>query len=516
MDQDPRAESTETPEAMLDRLRDHPEWSDRQREEYLGLLVERFPGGRVIEAVLPRLDDLGGDDAEILLRLIEANPEPAALDALARALERQPHLPVERQWEALAVLEGGGALDRFPSLRERWNDLAELFDDEDPVRELVEQIEGDPEGVWLALQGLGAIEPEVRSEIIEGLAGLTLGPGLVEFLRLLAYSPDLATRTAALSVLEAGDDGDDPLLASAWDDLAAHHPDPSVRSLAARSPGRAIIPVSNTPPPLAIPRPTILRSLVTAVDGRGRGSIALASQAAGRTVTVAFVCDVMTGVVDVLGESSQNTQAALSAFGTLAEGLDRESVRDQHELAIALLAGCLWLGGPKTPPSARYWVEAAVGPDLAPEPLRADPPSRPPESLPLALVAEESWAILEACPDWADASPLTVELAEEIRLREGSGTPDPSRDSGAYRFLFERRLKGQLELYRRMLLWMARLWSASARRELGDSAQAIAWQLSDAQHVVPGHPFNVALTTRSLTRASRPPRDAPGRPPRGA
>ena len=98
-----------------------------------------------------------------------------------------------------------------------------------------------------------------------------------------------------------------------------------------------------------------------------------------------------------------------------------------------------------------------------------------------------------------DDSPLTAQLAEEIRIREGGSAPDPKRDVGAYRYLFEHRLADQLELYRRMLLWMAWFWRVGGEEELGKSAMALAFQLSDAQHVVPGHPFTIALTTRSLS-----------------
>jgi hypothetical protein len=96
---------------------------------------------------------------------------------------------------------------------------------------------------------------------------------------------------------------------------------------------------------------------------------------------------------------------------------------------------------------------------------------------------------------------LTYELAEEILLREGTTPPNPSRDAGAYRYLFEHHLRGQLEHYRRMLFWMASFWQAAGDTDLGQSALGLAWQLSDAQHLVPAHPFTVAVTTRSLTVA---------------
>ena len=112
-------------------------------------------------------------------------------------------------------------------------------------------------------------------------------------------------------------------------------------------------------------------------------------------------------------------------------------------------------------------------------------------------------ALFDRCPSWLDLSPLTFQLAEEIRLREGSPNPDPVRDSGIYRFLFEHRLIDRLELYRRMLLWMAWFWKCSGLTDLSTSALACASELSDEQYAVPSHPFTVELTTRSLIAAQR-------------
>ena len=109
--------------------------------------------------------------------------------------------------------------------------------------------------------------------------------------------------------------------------------------------------------------------------------------------------------------------------------------------------------------------------------------------------------VLDACPSWLDRSALTFELAEEIALREGRSTPDPVRDAGAYRYLFEHSLSRRLELYARMLLWMAWVWHASGQSELARSAFALAAQLADEQYAVPSHPFTMALATRSLQAA---------------
>ena len=50
---------------------------------------------------------------------------------------------------------------------------------------------------------------------------------------------------------------------------------------------------------------------------------------------------------------------------------------------------------------------------------------------------------------------------------------------------------------------MAAFWRAGGAGDLSLSALALAAQLSDPQHAVPGHPFPVALTSRSLEVARR-------------
>ena len=114
-----------------------------------------------------------------------------------------------------------------------------------------------------------------------------------------------------------------------------------------------------------------------------------------------------------------------------------------------------------------------------------------------AEMSAQARLVLDACPAWLDLSPLTFELAKEILLREGRLTVDPDRDAGAYRFLFEHRLIHRLELYRRMLLWMARFWQSSEQDDLWQSALALAYQLSDAA---------VRRTVSSLTLCAHNPK----------
>src|SRR5438309_1506171 len=164
------ARAAETPDALLDAIRDHPEWPDRRRVEEFDRLVALFEPDRLEAVAARRLGDLAGLDGEAVLWLVDALATPELLEGLAEALRRQPDLPADRAWDALGMLQEAGLLDAHPELAERWDELAEAIDDEGSLDQLAEQLEDDPDGAWVALQGLGAVEPEVRAQIVSGLA----------------------------------------------------------------------------------------------------------------------------------------------------------------------------------------------------------------------------------------------------------------------------------------------------------------------------------------------------------
>ncbi len=127
-----------------------------------------------------------------------------------------------------------------------------LESDEDALETLVGQLEEEPEGSWVALQGLGAVEPEVRAEIIGGLAKFPTGPGLVNFLRLLTFAHDPTTRAAALDALAGRAELDD------------EHRSPGPRSpTTIPTPTSAIGPCTcSAPTPItSSPRPSIVPSV---------------------------------------------------------------------------------------------------------------------------------------------------------------------------------------------------------------------------------------------------------------
>ena len=188
----------------------------------------------------------------------------------------------------------------------------------------------------------------------------------------------------------------------------------------------------------------------------------------------------------------------------MEEWLERtggECARDVPGLSILLLSGSLILCGPEVRGSVQDWIDGLFGPSFHPAEITGFITGPETSSIPDEEMARRAHEVLDACPTWLDKSALTIELAEEIALREGSSGPEPVRDAGAYRFLFEHLLIHRLELYRRMLLWMAWLWHGSGRQELSRSAFALAGQLCDEQYEVPSNPFTVALSTRSLQAA---------------
>ncbi len=434
----------------------------------------------------------------MVLRLVEAFADRSLLEGLAQSLLSQPNLTPERSWEALGLLQGTGLIEAYPELVERLEELDELIDaEESSLDELAAQLEGEPEGTWLALQGLGSVEPDVRAEIIAGLANQPLRPGLVEFFRLLIFAHDPATRRAAIEAMESLD-ADDPAVRDAWSRIAREHPDAEVVEHARKS-GAGRRDIEQSALPVAATR--LVGSLVTSLDGKGRGIIVLASEDRGEWPVAAFLCDVLQGVRDVVGLVGSSADQARVSFTELIRRPDRDTVEGVSELALGLLAGSLTLCGQGASPALRYWLERTVGPAFHPRTFRGLLPDFDPSTVELADPMAQSLAVIDSCQGWIDNSDLTYDLAEELLLRDDRLPPDPRRDSGAYRFLFENRLQDRLELDRRILFWMASFWQATGDEELARSALVLAWQLNDPQHAVPGHSFVSALATRSLETA---------------
>jgi hypothetical protein len=489
----PGDDGSDSPDALLDAIRDRSDWSDAERATALDRLVASNSPEQIRRALPGRFGDLSGPHGEAVLALLEAFTTPELLDTLADTLDRQTDLSAERAGEILNLLAATGFLDSCASCGGCLEGPAgSACRREDVLGELARQIEGDPDGVWLALRSLAGSDPAERAAIVTGLASRTPGPGLVELLRLVCFDPDPSSRRAALAGLEAMP-GDDPHVAGAWARIAAEHTDPGV---AAR--GRAGLSRRGgaTGRELAPLQPHVEGSLVTALDGRGRGHIVVRSRCGGTSVAAAFACDVFAGVLDVRGAIAADDGPARALVTEFAARPDLDVVEDHHELALGLLAGSLLLGVGPPAPLVRYWIERVAGPNLRPRPFAERDRVVDPD-----LTLAGAHALLDAGPGWLDESELTRELAQEWSLREPGAPPNPARDSGLIRFLFERRLLGRVELDRRRLTWMAAFWQASGVEDLARLARTAAASLSEPQNLVPGHPYFTALAVRSLSAA---------------
>lgn len=486
------------PGAWFEALRDHPEWSDSKRDEVFDQLLRRFTADQLIATARERLTALDDKDGEAVLRIIEAFGAPEDFEALARAIIGQPNLSAERAWEALTLLEGSGLIEQEPVLAERWEELVDLVEGDDPLVDLAEQIE-EPDGVWVSLQGLGAVEPDLRATIIAGLAKKALArPGLLKFLRYLTFADHPATREAALQALDSLE-ATTPASIEAWTTIASRHPDPAIASRARRWLTRHASAETQEGLPQRLEIPRIIQSLVSEVDGQGRAEILLIAEEGDQLASLAIGCDLEVGIQEAFGEIVSDEDSARAFLDGFLEASPRPITEVEPGLALSLLAGCWMLSGPKSPPALSFWIERTAGPIFRPRPFVARIVEEIPAILSPAETERCARLVLDACPSWADDSPLTFNLAEEAILQTSSSNPDP----GAIRFLFERRLRDRLERYRRMLLWMAILWRAEGADELSRSALALVYQLDDPQHAVPGHPFLSSLAERSLLAARK-------------
>ncbi len=398
------------------------------------------------------------------------------------------------------MLAGTDLLERHPALEERWEELEELLAEPISPEELAEQLDSDPESVWLALEALNAIEPDLRVSIVEDLRGQPANPGLVAFLHALILSDDPGLRASALGALEALE-GDDESMLTVWDDLSARHPDEEIRAIAGSRVSTRDELARRPQVPERRPAPEIVRALVTAVDPDGRGEVVVVSRTGTSWTAAAFSIQVDEGLREVFGHQAESSGAAELFVQDVLDRLDRDAVECPPDLALGLLAGSLGLseGRGQTPLTLPYWLERTVGPDFQsgflPIPaLESDPTAAAPE-----VIREAGETILLACPGWVDRSALAEDLGRNVAERAGAiAEIDPS----AVRFLVERELMRRIETIRRMLLWMAAYWTASGEEEPSRAGVLIAGHLGDDQHVVPGHPFLVALARRSLWAAA--------------
>ncbi len=252
--------------------------------------------------------------------------------------------------------------------------------------------------------------------------------------------------------------------------------------------------------------PRLIEGIVSAIDGAGTGFVGLVSFDRGELVAVGFRCGVLDGIIDFVGRSGIDETDVAAFLGDLGDRAPGGVVARSPALAGLILGGCMLINQLLDRSESRAgddlacWIDRTLGADFLPRPFLASASEADPSAIPHSDLVERVREILDACPDWLDRSPLTAQIAAEILLRERS-LPDPTRDLGAYRYLFEHAIQKRLELDRRSLLWMSLVWSANDLPRRADAARMLAWQLSDPQHIVPSHPYIIELCTRSLAAA---------------
>lgn len=461
----------DTPEEILNALRDNPNWSESAFDEAFDRLIQSADLQTLESIAVRRLGDLSQNDGEAILRLIESIGSDDLLTALGHTLLTQGELSAERDWQALSILADAERLGEWPDLAERFTDLVEIFEEAgaSSVEDWASTLQDDPDGVWVALHGLAMVEPEVRPSIVSSLVGVPLNPGLVEFLEVLAEGPDLELGRAAREVLEAAPSREDKHVAHGRMPETLEKR-PNVKSLVARC-------------------------LVTDLDGDGKGRIIISTFRDLQRIAI-FECDVHVGIARVQGAETDEDQ-----FDLLAKSVERSVVIDHPELTLALLAGVHGINPGNASSEFTEWTTRLLGRPLDPRPFPGAMHGFDPSTVPHLWIPAMSAKVLAAMPGWVDRSPLTTELAAELKARNGDAGVNQSRDAGAFRYLFEHRLVHRLETYRRMLFWMAAFWQALKEIELAKAALALAYQLSDPQHAVAANAFVVELTRRSLLAA---------------
>ncbi len=384
----------------LESFRRHPEWTERERDKRFEAMVARFSETELLAAATSRVTDLTGFDVDPIIRILEAWGGGEDWAMLAAAVARQRDLPADRSWEILSVLDGFGLVESSPSLVERWHELNDEFETDDSIGRLVHQLEHDPDGLWLALEGLDSVEPKVRTEIITSLvADRAAGPGLIEFLRLLAFARDRPTRDAALSALERLP-RDDPRVTSAWSSIAGAHDDRATARLA-----EAWVGTVDRSLPVPQGRDAYAASC-TCSTAAASDSSRLVAEHSDHWVAAAFECDVTAGIRGVTGILAKDASTAELFLAEFVDDPARSVLQDAHDLAKGLLAGGLLLCGPSSSPALRFWLEGVAGRGFRPRPLSGLLPE--PERRASSDGAAWAAAILDACPGCVDDSDLDL------------------------------------------------------------------------------------------------------------
>ena len=239
-------------------------------------------------------------------------------------------------------------------------------------------------------------------------------------------------------------------------------------------------------------RPSLVNCLVTAVDGSGRGSVAISTSRQTERCTALFLCDVERGITAAIGQVEEESPHA----GRLIEDAKTEAgsmgLEDVPELALRLLAGSLSLNAAAPARPVKEWLERTLGRGFEPRPL------------PASVVEFDSGTTRELGAPAAGRrrSPGVPDMARQfttdLRARRGGtacekvrwrptrtaiqGLSGSSSSTGSF---IDWRLIGEC------CSGCTGSGAVPGSPSLPASAQILAWQLSDQQFAVPSHPFTV-------------------------
>ena len=491
-----------TPEAMLDDVARHVEWTEARRASCLDDLILGFAPEDLRRAAEGRLHRLDHPDGELALRLLEVVGDASSFEALACAIRSQPELSPERAWEALTLLRDVGALDHHAELRALFDDLDGLAEDQgeegglalELAAELADALtEGGDEAIVAVAEALAGFEEDLRQAILNDLRE-RITP---EVLCALSHPPTLLPLNQSPR-LEAN-----PI-------QAVSRPAPALDwSTEARSWADQGTLTEGRSDSFAFESGMrLVDGMVTALDRLGRGVVALTARGqAGHVVTGVFVIDVREGVLTAAGRRGGAETAAIRA--ELLSRTRCDLLTDVPGLAHDWMVRALGLDLRTGRDRAGAWLECLGWPrfhDRHPNAVAlpnhgivtwvVEPDAVNPRTL--SRWAERIW---RACPHWCDQSEITFELAEELILRERDPRPQPRRDAALFRYLFKKRLADQLERHRAMLGWMASFWNAGDAPDLVEAALGLAYDLGDPQNHRPTHPYVARWIRRSLEAA---------------
>ena len=429
--------------------------SDDETDAVLEHLVAAFEPEQLANGLRQAVERLDGSRGDIVLRLAEALGDDSVLARLAATLMEHEGLSAERRWEALAVLEHFGRLEHEPELADQWAELEALLDQEDAtIDELVTELESDPDDLDSALAALDAVEPEIRGKILAELANRTQSPAVLRFLD---------------RVGETMNDGAPapPLPATRFERSLSHSDSHE--------------------------------GAFTAIDRRGIGTILLGGATDRGEAVALFTCDVRRGITQVVGRTVGTRCGTRQAVDEFVAQCDEEPATDAGT-AAALLAAAYPLD-PSPPEIVEEWVRVVLG-NVAGSALIL-PGFTEYDSEDDETPRQSALRVLRASDCWLVDSAIVREIAVELQMRPDGGEPDPDRDVGAYRFLFEHVFLHELELDRRKLEWMTAFWAAVGDRTTAHCAWRIAAELAVEENATPAHPFLVERTTLSLLAAQR-------------